>query len=147
MLRCAKIILFGFLMRIFLNFNMSSSGCPTDDFTESDLKLESNSSWSEFLTLGAGQNLFLLFLDSRSYQNFPRSYHSLQLNYSNSLNFRIPEIRFSAKLMNPVLFICRPYSFRCDSSMFSWWMQSQSVEFSKLMNFLLLMSEFTFVDT
>ena len=44
MLRCAMMILFGFLMRSFLNLNMSSSGWPTDGFTESDLKLESNSS-------------------------------------------------------------------------------------------------------
>ena len=102
MLRCAMIILFGFLLRSFLNPSMSSSGCPTDDFTKSNLKLESNSSLSEFLTLGAGENFFLLFLESRSYQNF-----------------RIPEIRFLAKLMDPVLFMCRPYSFRCDSSMFS----------------------------
>ena len=123
MLRCATNILFGLLMRIFLDFNMSSSGCPTDDFTEFNLKLESNFSWSEILTLGRGENLFLLFLESRSCQNF-----------------RIPE-RFLAKLTDPVLFICRPYSFRCDSSMFSWWMQSQSVEFSKLINFLLLISE------
>ena len=36
------IILLGLLMRIFLNLNMPSSGSPTDDFTESDLKLESN---------------------------------------------------------------------------------------------------------
>ena len=123
MLRYAITILLGFLTWIFL---MSSSGCPTDDLlgTEPDLKLESNSSWSEFLTLGAGENFFLLFLESRSYQNF-----------------RIPEIRFLAKLMDPVLFICRPYSFRCDSSIFSWWMQSRSVEFSKLINFLLLISE------
>ena len=44
MLRSAIIILFGFLMQGFLNLNMSSPGCSTDNFTESDLKLESNSS-------------------------------------------------------------------------------------------------------
>ena len=124
MLRWAMIILFGFLMRSFLNLNMSSSGCSTDNFTESDLILETNSSWTGFLALGAGENLFF-FLESRSYQNF-----------------RIPEIRFVAKLMYLVLFICRPYSFRCVSSMFLWWMQSQSVKFRKSINFLLLMSEF-----
>ena len=44
--------------------------------------------------------------------------------------------------MVPALFICRPYSFRCDSWMFLWWMQPQSVEVSKLINSLLLISEF-----
>ena len=60
----------------------------------------------------AGEHFLFLLLESRSYQNSP-----------------IPEIRFFAKLMDPPLFICRPYSFTCDSSLISWQMQSQSVEF------------------
>ena len=72
---------------------MSSSGCSTDKYTESDLKLKSNTIWTEFLTARAGENFFLLFLESRSYQNF-----------------RVPEIRFLAELMDPVLVIDRRYS-------------------------------------
>ena len=48
-------------MRSFLNPCMSSWGCATDDFTKSNLKLESNYSWSEFLTLGAGEIFFNCF--------------------------------------------------------------------------------------
>ena len=89
---------------------MSSSGCSTDKYTESDLKLKSNTIWTEFLTVRAGENFFLLFLESRSYQNFC-----------------VPEIRFLAKLMDPVLFIDRRYSLGVISECFrdecnpTWW--------------------------
>ena len=53
MVRWAMIILFGFLVRRFLNLNMSSSVCPKGDFTESDLKLEYTEYTSEFVHVTA----------------------------------------------------------------------------------------------
>ena len=119
-LRWAMIILFRILMCFFLT---STCHHRVVQQTESDLILESNTSWTEFLTLELGKNFFLFF-ESRSYQNF-----------------RNLEIRILAKLMHPVLFIYKPYSFSCNSSLFWWWMQYQLVELRKLINLLLLMSD------
>ena len=108
------VTLFEFLMRSVLNLilNMSSSGGPTEDFAKSDLKLESDTSWSEFLTLGAGEYFFLLFLESRLYQNF-----------------RIPEINFETNFLgNENLFQKTGVSF------FSWKLRLKTHHFhSKLL--------------
>ena len=59
-------------MRSLLNLSMTLSGCSIGNSIESNSKLESSFSSVEFLILGEAEIflLLLLFLESRSHQNF-----------------------------------------------------------------------------